>query len=132
MEIKKYLLFKESYPEVFKKYTWDETQQSWLSEDETGFGFSLSYVEKNWCYRFVLLDTEEEVKEYLIESSFVKKYGPRVKSEPDFACPKCGYHFEDDRDYEGYSGDCPTADFTQKCLCGHLIKITPRMTYEVK
>lgn len=133
MKPKQFLVFRESFTGNLVTYKWNEKEQWWLLEDGSGNGFSLEKVNQykdGGC--FTQFDTREEVEEHLRYMKYVREHGVRVKNYYDFKCPKCDYHHTDDRDYEGYSGDMPEDTFTLKCYCGHLIKISPKLVYEVE
>lgn len=129
---KPYLVFRESFRGQFSIYKWNAEEQWWLLEDGSGNGFSLEKVNK---YKdgsaFHQCDDKNEALEYVKYRKYAEKYGSRVKEDPDFACPKCGYHHRDDRDFEGY-GDYPEEDFSVPCYCGHRIVVSTRLVYDVR
>lgn len=133
MKPKQFLVFRETFTGDLVPYKWDEKEQWWLSEDGSGDGFPLEKVEKyNNGGAFTQFDTREEVEEHLRYMKYVSKHGGRDQNYYDFKCPKCGYHHIDDRDYEGYCSDMPEENFTLKCYCGHIIKVSPKLVYDVE
>jgi len=133
MEIKNYLVFQETFTDRHQIYVWNEEEKWWLLPDGSGNGFSPKKVEENFsCRRFNLFDTEEEAKEYIRYKKYAYTHGPREKQYYDFTCPKCGYQHEDNRDFEGYSYNCPEDDFSVECFCGHRILVSVKMTYTVE
>jgi hypothetical protein len=129
---KEYLVFRNTGPiPTIDIYKWDSGPKMWLLEDGSGFGHSLEKVNQyknGGC--FTQFDTREEAEEHIRYLKYAQKYGRRDQYEYDFKCPKCGYHHNDPREFEGYSS-YPWDPFTLKCYCGYLIKGESKMVYEV-
>jgi len=127
---KEYLVFRDGLFPKFTIYKWNGEKQWWLLEDGSGFGHSLEKVNqyKNaGC--FTQFDTREEAEEHIRYMKYAQKHGRRDQ-DGDFQCPKCGYHHNDPREFEGYSS-YPWDPFTLKCYCGYLIHGESKMVYEV-